>query len=175
LPLDDDKINEELITSYFKKNTRASNIRLLDSANSQHFVCHLYSQLNTKTNDWQLFLSGHNLNTNITEHYFIGDFSGVLSDTSYVNGATIGSCTLNPSDEFDVFVASFDAAINSYFIEQVFVDIQSGNSRSEVIIKSVNQLYRPQYVSEHNYLMFNESLSWQNYQQWQANQRVIKL
>lgn len=172
---DDEKITEELITSHYEKTAGATNIRLLDSANNQQNICHLYSALDPQSSEWQLFLSGHNLVTNTTEHYFIGDYSGVLGDSTYVNGAAIGKCLLDPNEQFDVFVANYDQQSKSYFIHQVFVDAQSGDTRSEVITQSTNQLYRPQYISELNYLMYNEALRWDSYQRWQADQKLIKL
>jgi hypothetical protein len=175
LPLDDDNINDELITSYYEKSTNASHIRLLDSANTSHNVCHLYSKLNTQTNDWELYLSGHNLLKNRIENYYIGEFSGVLGDSTYVNGASIGGCLLDSSEQFDVFVVDYDPVTKYYHIHRVFVDMQSGDTRIEEVAKSLNQLYRPIYIPKLNYLMYNEALTWENYQRWRASQRLIKL
>jgi len=44
-----------------------------------------------------------------------------------------------------------------------------------VLYTSEKKLYRPVFIKEFNYVMFNEAEYWHTYEDWLANQIIIKL
>jgi len=61
LQLNHAKTSADVEVSFSQQGDSASNIRFLDASNKNGNVCHLYSQLNSDNNQWQLFVTGHNL------------------------------------------------------------------------------------------------------------------
>jgi len=174
--LDNSTVASEVNVSIQQNEGVSSNIRFLDAVSQNAQVCHLYSKLDTDNDLWELNITTHNINLNKTFKYNIGTFAGVLGDSSYVNGASIGNCLLNDGEQIDVFIASHEIDKNEYVIERVFIDVQSGVILTrEEVIRSKKQLYRPEYIQELNYLMFNEAEFWKDYGDWKATQKVIKL
>lgn len=173
LSLSHEEAGNDVTLSLMQNNGARSNIRFLDAATKNDNICHLYSKLN---NNWQLALVAHDLDNKQSYEFSLGSYQGVLNDSSYVLGASIGQCNLHAGELLDVFVAHQEQDSNDYIIEQVFIDVQSGAiTAREEITRSKKQLYRPVYIEALNYLMFNEAEYWHSYDRWQATQKVIKL
>ncbi len=174
--IDHAKAKSEVEFSLSQQSDLASNIRFLDAKNESDNVCHLYSTLNSADNSWQLNATGHNIAQETTHNFDLGRYFGVLGESTYVNGASIGHCRLDEGEQLEVFVAHQEQGSQDFLISRVYVDVQSGDILNvEEVVRSEKQLYRPVYIRELNYLMFNEAEYWRTYERWQALQKVIKL
>lgn len=178
---DDDNIksNNDYNIQLSQQSPYSTNIRLLDSYNKENNLCHLYSTINRTTNKWKLNIltksasnSSSHLVTN--KNYFLGSYSGILGEGSYITGASIKVCNLFDGGQIEVFVSH--EINNTYHISVVSLDYQTGEILStEHLYSTKNQLYRPVYIEELDYIMFNEASYWESYESWKAKQVVIPL
>jgi hypothetical protein len=155
-----------------------SNIRLLDVYNDNDSICHLYSSQNDLEDDdkWQLKLITKNVNSESSATYSVGSFNGVLGNNAYITGASIKSCHYVDGDSIDVLVTSNIEQTSQSSLSLITLDAQTGNVLSEnVLYSSDKKLYRPIFIKGLNYVMFNEAEYWNTYEDWLANQKIIKL
>jgi len=156
----------------------SSNIRLLDVYNDNNSSCHLYSSQNDLKykEKWQLNIIARNVASESTVTYEVGNFSGVLGDNAYITGASIKSCHYVDGDSIDVLVTSELEESAKSTLSLISLDAQTGVVLSEhIIYSSDKKLYRPVYIEELNYVMFNEAEYWKDYENWSANQIIVKL
>ena len=75
-----------------------------------------------------------------------------------------------------MFVTAKQENTNKYQLLLVSLDAQTGTLLSETILyTSEKTLYRPVFIDDLNYVMFNEAEYWNSYENWLANQMIIKL
>jgi len=149
--------------------------RFLDAYNRENNICHLYSSATNETNVWQLnvLVSGENKSI---KNYLVGNFTGMLGDNKYITGASIKGCQNYNGGLIELLVAHKVDNGQRYQIDTINIDAQSGDVLSiDNLYSSLKALYRPVYIEELNYVMFNESEYWHTYENWQAAQKIIKL
>ena len=159
-------------------NDKNENIRLLSALNREQNICYLYSDFYAASADkhWDLHFIGQDPDRNDSINLAIGQYVGRLGQTDYVTGASLKSCDLDEGGMIELFVAHQSTDSDSYQITSLILDSQTGNVVSEEsLYQSENILYRPVYIPELDYLMFNETKEWHSYKDWQATQRVVKL
>jgi len=173
-----EQVNNSFNSQLQVSSVSSTNIRLLDVYNDNDSLCHLYSSQNNveQQDKWQLNIMAKKIDSDFKVNYTVGNFSGVLGDNVYITGASIKSCHYVDGDTIDVFVTAKQENTNKYQLLLVSLDAQTGTLLSETILyTSEKTLYRPVFIDDLNYVMFNEAEYWNSYENWLANQMIIKL
>lgn len=168
------KSNDNYNIQLLKNNADSTHIRFLDGYNKENNLCHLYSIQEPVTGNWQLNVVNTAHGAENKNNYVVGNFSGVLGDNSYITGASIKTCNLFDGGAIEVLVSH--EVNGTYYISLVSLDAQTGEQlNTENVYSSNKQLYRPVYIKELNYIMFNEAENWNDYENWLATQLIIAL